>query len=146
MDIRSKTFVARLPRLSDAERGRVDAWTAKHCARGFVMERNGVSYLVAQREVARCAKMSCRLMRAALRQCGVTPDKRRWLGLIGQDEFETLLQTHVRQKAEPAQRIAPEDEDIVVELRARAARRSAPAPSAEETEDGSRLIPLRRAL
>ena len=120
-------------------------WTAQHCARGFVIELNDVSYLVAQREVARCAKMTCRLMRAALRRCGVIPDKRRWLGLIGQDEFETL-QTRAREKAEPAQRIAAEDEDRVVELPAREAPRSVPAPTAEETENGSRLIPLRRAL
>ena len=146
VDVRSKTFIARLPRLSEEERSRVNAWTAQHCARGCMFVFDDVSYLIAQREVARCPKMTCRLMRAALRRCGVMPDKRRWLELLGQDEFETMLQTHARQKSEPAQG----DDDRVVELPARATRRSAPAPSApapsaEETDDGTRLIPVRRA-
>jgi hypothetical protein len=111
-----------------------------------VLAFDDVTYLIAQREIARCAKMTCRLMRAALRRCGVMPNQRRWLELLGQDEFETMLQRHACQKSEPAQG----DEDRVVELPARAARRSAPAPSApapsaEETDDGTRLIPVRRA-
>jgi len=137
LTISSKTFIARLPRLSPDELARVQAWTAQHCARGAVIPLDDVSYLIGQREAARTSKMTCRLMRAALRKCGVTPNARRWLELVDQDEFDAMLQRYA-QKAEPV--LAP-DEDKVIQLPSRAVRRSA-SPSTE-TEDGTRLILVR---
>jgi len=136
LTVSSKTFIARLPRLSPEERARVQAWTTQHCARGALVALDDVSYLIGQREAARTSKMTCRLMRAALRKCGVAPSTRRWLELVGQDEFDAMLQRYA-QKAEPA--VAP-DEDKIVELPSRAARPSAPST---ETEDGTRLILVR---
>jgi hypothetical protein len=151
LEVKSKAFFARLPELSDAERARVDAWTAQHCARGAVVTIDRALYLVAQREAARTAKMTCRLMRAALKRCGVTPDRKRWLALMGAEELETILQRCAPQIHEPVQSAAPADEDRVVQLPSRTRRSalavSAPAASAStasaETDDGSRLIAVK---
>ena len=146
LDAKSKTFLAQLPRLSDEQQTRVEAWMARRCARGVLARLDGVFYLVAQREAARTAKMSCRLMRAALKRCGVIPGKRHWLELVGEEQFETILQRYTPQSDKPFQGAAPADEDRVVELPSQASRRSAPAASAEDAEDGSRLFLARGAF
>ena len=143
-NVKTKTFVLRLPQLSDA-RARLEAWAGQHCAQSAFVTLGGVLHLAAQREAARTAKMWCRLMRAALKRCGVPlPDKRHWLVLVSAEEFDMLLQRCAADV--PADAAAPLDEDRVVQLpakaaqRPKAARRARAAAPAEATQDGSHLI------
>ena len=129
--MRSKCFVAKLPGLTDDARQRVMRWAAAHTAVWKLVPsdaKDGTHLLICMREVARTAKMNCRLLRAGLAKAGVDlpTNKKGWLKLISEgEELDTWLG---HPEAKPGPPILNESEERHIDLPSSCAPSRSSAP------------------
>ena len=87
MEPTSKSFLATLPDLDEAQVDKLRRWTEASCAAGLVFREEKNVILIATRERARTKEAFMRSIRSTLGRLGIVPNARkgRWLVLMSED-------------------------------------------------------------
>ena len=98
MEPTSKSFLATLPDLDEAQVDKLGRWTEASCAAGLVFREEKNVILIATRERARTKEAFMRSVRSTLGRLGIiVPNarKRRWLVLTSEDSVAAeIMERH----------------------------------------------------